>query len=71
MCVFLTILLLVARLPYLYSSYSGEGQLSNEYQHGRIWMALKYFSVFMSFIIVTTALNGLRDMLPFHGAANQ
>ena len=33
-----------------YSSDSAEIELSNKYQHGRVWMAFKHFSGFMCLV---------------------
>ena len=46
-------------LAYGYSSESARRDLSNEYEHDKVWMVLKGFSVLVLWIKVASALEGL------------
>ena len=46
-------------LAHEYSSESIQRELSNEYQHDRVWMVLKNLSIFVLWTKVASALEGL------------
>ena len=46
-----------------YSSESAQRELSNEYQHDRVWMVYKYLCICVLWTKVVSALEGLRMRL--------
>ena len=48
-------------LAYGYSSESAHWELSNEYQHDRVSMDYKNLSIFVFWMKVTLALEGLKE----------
>ena len=49
-----------------YSSESTPQELSNEYQHDRVWMVPKKVCAFVLWTIVASALEGLSRVHHFH-----
>ena len=48
------------KLAYGYSSESAQRELSNEYQHDRVWMVSKSLCIIVLWTKVASALEGLR-----------
>ena len=51
---------MIETLANWYSSESTQQELSNEYQHDRVWVVFKHFCVLVLWTKVATALEGLR-----------
>ena len=51
---------MIETMRYGYSSESTQRDLSNEYQHDRVYMVFKSFSVLVLWTKVASALEGLR-----------
>ena len=54
-----------------YSSESTKRELSNEYQHDRVWVFFKYICVIVLWTKVASALEGLSDALTKESFAYQ
>ena len=48
------------KLAYGYSSERAQGELSNEYQHDRVWVVSKSLCIIVLWTKVASALEGLR-----------
>ena len=50
-------------LAHWYSSASSQRELSNEYQHDRVWMAFKNICILVLLTKVASALEGSHSLL--------
>ena len=49
-------------LAYGYSSDSSQGDISNEYQHDRVWMIFKNLCIIVLWTKIASALEGLKKL---------